>query len=482
MGEYDRGSRVRGNDGRGNSDRGTAYSDRGRSPAVEHAELEREKYQDYLERKQYREIRRRKQEERRRRKRKRIVKLILKMILLLLLFVAFFVLIYKVFLSNPVEKTVTVEAGIDNLDAKEFLKENKRDKVEIQYVTDMSEIDFRHVGEHEIVLKAKGKERESVLVIEDTVAPTGEGKTMMVSTKAELEAEDFVTDVVDATDVTFHFKDTPDFSREGTMTVTVVLTDEGGNQTEVVSEVTAVTDEEMPVIDGVAPLTAFIGDPISYKGAITVTDNCDEDVELEVDNSEVDTETPGVYNITYQATDFAGNMAEKSTTITIKEKPEDYVDPETVYEEADAVLAEITTNDMTLKQKAKAIYTWARTNIAYVNSSEKESWTNGAHQGFTKKSGDCFIYFATTKALLTEAGIPNIDVVKSDTSHSSHYWSLVDVGDGWYHFDATPRQAGGEFFLLTDDEILAYSEAHRNSHIFDRSLYPATPTTDSTID
>ena len=89
---------------------------------------------------------------------------------------------------------------------------------------------------------------------------------------------------------------------------------------------------------------------------------------------------------------------------------------------------------------------------------------------------------ATSKALLTRAGIPNLDVVKSDTSHSSHYWSLIDCGDGWYHFDTTPRYGGGSFFMLTDAEILAYSEAHRDSHIFDRSLYPATPETDSTIE
>ena len=76
----------------------------------------------------------------------------------------------------------------------------------------------------------------------------------------------------------------------------------------------------------------------------------------------------------------------------------------------------------------------------------------------------------------------NLDVVKSDTSHSSHYWSLIDVGDGWYHFDTTPRYGGGEFFLLTDAELEAYSVAHNNSHIFDKSLYPATPTEDSTVE
>ncbi|MCD8300866.1 MAG: DUF5011 domain-containing protein, partial [Clostridiales bacterium] len=219
------------------------------------------------------------------------------------------------------------------------------------------------------------------------------------------------------------------------------------------------------------------------KSGITVTDNTDEEVELEVDTSQVDTETPGTYEITYTATDGAGNSSSASTYITISEKPEENVDEDTVLELAREVLDDITTEDMTKKQMAWAIYNWCRNNIAYVDTSDKDSWTNGAYQGFTKRSGDCFIYFSTAKALLTAAGIPNLDVVKSDTHYSSHYWSLVDVGDGWYHFDATPRKGDDDyFFLLTDDELEEYSSRHYNSHIFDHSLYPATPTEDSTVD
>ena len=286
----------------------------------------------------------------------------------------------------------------------------------------------------------------------------------------------------DATDVKYTFKEEPDLSSEGTVPVTAVVTDEGGNTAEVEGELNVIVDTEAPVISGVAPLTSFLGDPISYKSEITVTDNCDKDIEVEVDNSNVDTETAGTYNVIYTASDQSGNTAQQETTLTIKEKPENYVEPEEVYALADEVLAGITTDDMTLKEKARAIYDWTRNNVGYINTSEKDSWTNGAYQGFTEGEGDCFVFFATAKALLTRAEIPNIDIVKSDTSHSSHYWSLVDVGDGWYHFDTTPRYGGGEFFLMTDDEILAYSEAHDNSHIFDRSLYPATPTTDSTIE
>ena len=436
-------------------------------------ENERE-YQEYLERKRRRQERQRREEEQRRRRRMLAVRGGgAALIAVVLIFI-----VYRIFFSNPVLGTVTVEAGTQEFQTESFLRKD----ADAEFVTDMSQIDTSHVGEQEIVLNANGNERTSTLVVQDTAAPTAEAQSSMIDIDGELSPDELVTNIEDATDVTCSFKEEPDLSSEGTVPVTVVLTDEGGNTTEIDSEVEVIEDTEAPVIDGVAPLEGFIGDAVSYKSEITVTDNCDKEVELEVDNSDVDTETAGTYDVRYTATDRAGNTAEAETTITMKEKPEDYVEPEEVYAEADEVLAEITTDDMTLKEKARAIYDWCRSNIGYISTSEKDSWTNGAHQGFTQHQGDCFVFFATAKALLTQAEIPNIDVEKSDTSHSRHYWSLIDCGDGWYHFDTTPRTGGGEFFMLTDEELLDYSASHDNSHIFDQSLYPATPTEDSTIE
>ena len=97
--------------------------------------------------------------------------------------------------------------------------------------------------------------------------------------------------------------------------------------------------------------------------------------------------------------------------------------------------------------------------------------------GLPVHSAPAFAHPAAAKALLTEAGIPNVDVVKSDTSHSSHYWLLVDVGSGWYHFDPTPRDGEGDyFFLVTDEQLDTYSAAHEDSHVFDHNAYPAKAT------
>ena len=70
-----------------------------------------------------------------------------------------------------------------------------------------------------------------------------------------------------------------------------------------------------------------------------------------------------------------------------------------------------------------------------------------------------------------------MDIEKSDTSHSRHYWSLINLGDGWYHVDCTPRKGNDDkFFMVTDEELEAYSKKHSNSHIFDKTKYPERAT------
>ncbi len=385
--------------------------------------------------------------------------------------------IYGIF-YNPLVDSLTQEAGDPPPQGQDFLKEKDRRKDrEVEFETDLSEMDLNHVGEYTLAFRVDGRPRMSTLIVEDHTAPKARAKTAVVNIGGTLDPAACLSSIEDATDVDCAFQEPPDFSEAGTVSATVILTDEGGNTTSVPVKILVVVDTEAPEILGVAPLTGFIDVPIAYKASVTVSDDYDPDAELTVDTSQVDAEKAGVYDIVYTATDWAGNTSQASTTITIRRKPVNYVEEDEVLAEAEEVLEEITTEDMSLAQIAYAIYEWARTNIVYVDTSEKDSWTNGAHQGFAEKSGDCYIYFATCKALLTQAGIPNIDVVKSDTSQSSHFWSLIDCGTGWYHFDATPRRAGGDFFMLTDEELLEYSEEHGDSHIFDTSLYPATPVT-----
>jgi transglutaminase/protease-like cytokinesis protein 3 len=142
---------------------------------------------------------------------------------------------------------------------------------------------------------------------------------------------------------------------------------------------------------------------------------------------------------------------------------------------ADKVLATITTSGMSQVEKAKEIYKWTRANIGYVDHSDKSDWKKAAIQGFRKRTGDCFVYFATAQALLNRAGIENQGIVKID---GHHFWSLIRIDNVWHHFDATPRKGDKvpfSLFMLTDAQIEAYSKAHKNSHVWDQTKYPTAP-------
>lgn len=382
------------------------------------------------------------------------------------------ILLYNIVVGGKIYKKVIIQAGQDiNIDL--F---RKKDKYDVEFVTDISKIQTNGPGEYEIELTYNDKSYKSKLKIVDTTKPQAVAAPQTVFNGMTVDPMSLVTDVRDNTVVTASFKKDYDFSTLGERDVIVVLTDLGGNETEIETKVTIAKDTEPPVITGAADIEVDIGDTIAYKSGVTVTDNLDTNVELVIDNTAVDLKTPGTYPVTYTATDAAGNEAAVSISVIVKEPEAGVYNEDIVYYLAGKVLDTIVNDSMSDAEKIKAVYTWVKSNIGYISTSDKSDWVKGAYQGLTDHQGDCFIYFATAKALLNVLEVDNVDIVKSDTSHSSHYWSLVNIGTGYYHFDCTPRKGGGEFFMLTDEELEAYSSTHSNSHIFDSSLYPARAT------
>lgn len=377
--------------------------------------------------------------------------------------------------SNPVVEEVKLEAG-DTVTVQQFLEEQAEGAA---FITDVSKVNTWKPGTYDVKIKVKKREFSAKLVVEDTTAPTAEAVEVVTDKGVLPEAMDCVKNIVDATNVTATYKTKPDVSKNGTATGVVLLMDEAGNKTDIPVTIKVWSDEEAPVIAGTSDKVVTEGGTVSYRKDVTVTDNFDENPKLDIDSSAVDLNKPGTYTVVYTATDAAGNVATKSITVTVvkKQQNEVEIDETTVNALAQKVLDKITNESMSDMEVAFAIYKWVNRNISYVNTSDKSSWLIGAHQAFTKKSGDCFNYFAAAKALFNAAGIENVDVVKSDTSHSRHYWSLINLGDGWYHVDCTPRKGEGDlFFMVTDAELEAYSKAHSNSHIFEPTAYPERAT------
>lgn len=377
-------------------------------------------------------------------------------------------------LKSPVSKKATVEVGTDvTLDL--FIEDAKKAE-NAGFLTDLTLIDTDKLGQYPVQIECGGKIYDSTLVVEDTVAPVATAKDATARLGIMPNAEDCVTDVLDKTEVDITYKIKPDVSKEGETEAVVVLKDEGGNATEIKVKITVVSDTEPPVIEGAKDIIVEVGDTVSYRKDIVVTDNEDSNPTLTIDSSLVDLDTPGEYVATYTATDKSGNASIVAIQVIVEEKGPKK-DRDEVYALAQKVLDDIIDDSMTDMEKAFAIYRWTNRNIMYTGTADKTHWTIGAYEAFTKRAGDCYSYYAAAKAMFDVVGIENVDIVKSDTSHSSHFWSIINLGDGWYHVDCTPRKGSGDlFFMVTDAELEAYSVNHKNSHIFDGSLYPERAT------
>ncbi len=262
-------------------------------------------------------------------------------------------------------------------------------------------------------------------------------------------------------------------------------------------------DDSLIIIKGVKDINIFTGDSIRYKKGIKVIVNKDKNAELNVDNlkvydytsktykvmynakikkpakltidnSKVLNHIPGIYSVTYTAEDERGNSATKTCNVIVKTRD---VSDEINAKLADDILSKIIKNGMSDKQKLDAIYDWVHQNVGYVNTHAKDI-NKDAYNGFTHKGGDCYVYAATTKILLTRAGFSNISIEKDpsiEPKDHTHKWNLVKYNDQWYHFDPTRRRDVSKetrIMLYTDGQLREHTKRTNNSYIYDKSIYP----------
>ena len=267
------------------------------------------------------------------------------------------------------------------------------------------------------------------------------------------------------------------------------------------SESSPPPDTEPPVIEGPHDLTVAVGMTLSYRSGVSAVDAVDGLVPFQIDASAVNLSQAGKYPVIYRAEDKSGNRAETTVTVTVVEvsgvndddptadvsgavepsfPPLPEVTQEMVDEVSDQILAKIVTPSMSQWEQARAIYNYVHTHVKYVGSADKSSWLIGAYVGFTRNRGDCYNYFACSKALLTRAGIPNVDLYRVGGG-TDHYWQLVNVGNGWYHFDACPHPDSYPLnsFLLDEMAVREYTEKcapiRSNYYVYDYENCPVVP-------
>ena len=377
--------------------------------------------------------------------------------------------------SDLVYSEVYIEAGTDKCNVDDFLK-HPADNVSFSKDTSF---DLMVPDDYKITIKWKmpvfgNQTYHSTLHVQDTTAPAvtlATDSIEMYTTATPPTAADLVDSVIDVTNCSIDFKEPYDFTKEGKFDIVVLVADSSGNTTESVIPCTVVDDVTPPEIAGVEPLTVSQGDAISYKKNVTVTDDKDDNPKLEVDTSSVNPDKRGTYKVTYTATDAAGNVSEKTTTIKIVSAKISEATEETVNAKADEILSEIITDGMTQKQQAKAVFDWVVKNITYSETAGIDDLLSAAYKGMFYRIGDCTVKQKTAEVMLNRLGIKNMEIEKIRDTRG-HYWLLIDIGEGWYHYDPNLQLDGTLIFYWHDADLWEYSNAHKNTHNYDPSKYP----------
>ena len=221
-------------------------------------------------------------------------------------------------------------------------------------------------------------------------------------------------------------------------------------------------DTDPPEIHGARDLYVSRYSAPAYRQGVTVTDTAGE-VTLEVDSAGVDTDTPGEYTVTYIARDAAGNESRATARVIVSAVTE-----EELTRLAAPVLNSIRKPGMSDTEKALAIHTWIWKNISYTNTGDKNNVMEGAYNGLTLRSGDCYTFYALAKYFLDCEGIVSIDMRRVEGAGTRHYWLALDLGDGWHHYDACPvlRKYSAERprngFMMTESEAQGFANGRFN--------------------
>lgn len=240
--------------------------------------------------------------------------LIAVIVLLAIMLVAEVCFVSWCYILNSLAPEVTIEVG-SSVSGDDFVTLNLPLSAKLE--TDLSKLDLTVPGDHPVTLRYCGATRSSILKVRDTVSPNGTTQDLTAFYTQRPEPSDFMTNINDMTAVTVSYATEPDWELEGQQTVSLLLTDQGGNTTSLSAGLTLIFDTTAPEISGAEDKKIYLGQELDLLAGVSVTDDLDPEPSLSMDDSGVDLTQAGVYEVTYTAVDACLNSVVVTTTLTV---------------------------------------------------------------------------------------------------------------------------------------------------------------------
>lgn len=384
------------------------------------------------------------------------------------------------------QTSYTIEAGAAIPAAEELIALNRTGK----YITDISVINTSLIGCHTLELEIDGTVYSTLLIVEDTVAPTATVNPVTAYLGAAFpSANSFVSDISDAGPVMVSYETEPGTIVSEPASVRIVLTDQAGNTTVYDSQCTVASDGEAPKFLSVpTQLDADIDSPIIWRALVSAEDNSGM-VDVSLDTTGVNMEKPGTYTAYFVAKDSVGNETRQEVKLVLHDNS---VTKEMMDRLCEDIVSKIITEDMTTQEILRAVAKYVSSTIKYTHEGVHDDVRREAYLSLDSRlNGDCFSFMAASHELLTYLGY-EVQIVRRSLElvpeYGNHFWLLVNCGTAeeplWYHHDGSPHNKpyDQETHMMTDAQLRAYTNnrssksSKKHYYTFDTSLHPASAT------
>lgn len=341
-----------------------------------------------------------------------------------------------------------------------------------EYLSDISSISPNAAGIYMLQISADGNTFDVVLEITDTVAPTATVTPQVCYNKIP-EASEFISGIIDKSRVTVSYETEPDMVSSGRVDVNIVLTDAHGNKTVYSTYFEVMSDTKAPeILKAPDALEVDTGATIIWRASVEATDDSGK-VQLDLDTTGADLDTPGVYTVEIVARDDAGNETRRKVKLTVHDGS---ITESMLFDVIKKIEKDLLiTSKMNAEEKVYSVFRYVYDNMKYSNTSAHIDWKQEAYVtlngGFT---GDCFTYCATSYAILKYLGFDVHIVERAESAKiegtGTHFWVLVNIGSEaepkWYHFDATPQRSPYNLatYLMTDAQLEAYTKWRNDTY------------------
>lgn len=215
-------------------------------------------------------------------------------------------------------ESIEVEIN-ESFDPLAQIKIQRKGQIE-DIVVNTENIDYTKLGKYDAEYTLFDRTYYLTVKIVDTKAPIVEVQEGNTDAKVEVDPNNLIINIDDATKTTVAYKEKYSFAEPGDLSVVLTITDESNNVTEATTVIHILPEDTIPPeISAEEVITLQINSVFDPLESIEINDNQDPNPSLEVLSNDVNTNQTGTYQVVYQGMDRSGNTCKFEKTIKIVE-------------------------------------------------------------------------------------------------------------------------------------------------------------------